>query len=122
MNVDECVLMNAKDGKADDNYYTEGSCPIHSSPCSIVGLFPFPYPAPKLGILLQSSKSFAGGPSPLRSHPKGTRPPRQEGSLNPAEAANMPQPLGPKDASLFRQVVRHCENKHYKKGADFVSN
>ncbi|KAL2215787.1 NMDA receptor-regulated protein 1-domain-containing protein [Thermoascus aurantiacus ATCC 26904] len=28
----------------------------------------------------------------------------------------MPQPLSSKDASLFRQVVRHYENKQYKKG------
>ncbi|KAL1952688.1 hypothetical protein VTO42DRAFT_4451 [Malbranchea cinnamomea] len=28
----------------------------------------------------------------------------------------MPQPLSSKDASLFRQVVRHCENKQFKKG------
>ncbi|KAJ9266216.1 hypothetical protein DTO021C3_5763 [Paecilomyces variotii] len=28
----------------------------------------------------------------------------------------MPQQLGSKDASLFRQVVRHYENKQYKKG------
>ncbi|KAK2732434.1 hypothetical protein FQN57_002908 [Myotisia sp. PD_48] len=28
----------------------------------------------------------------------------------------MPQPLSSKDSSLFRQVVRHCENKQYKKG------
>ncbi|KAK2755950.1 hypothetical protein FQN54_005746 [Arachnomyces sp. PD_36] len=28
----------------------------------------------------------------------------------------MPQPLSSKDASSFRQVVRHYENKHYKKG------
>ncbi|EAS36268.3 N-terminal acetyltransferase catalytic subunit [Coccidioides immitis RS] len=28
----------------------------------------------------------------------------------------MPQPLSSKDGSLFRQVVRHCENKQYKKG------
>ena len=29
----------------------------------------------------------------------------------------MPQPLGSKDTSLFRQLVRHYENKQYKKGA-----
>jgi hypothetical protein len=28
----------------------------------------------------------------------------------------MPQPLGSKEASLFRQVVRNYENKQYKKG------
>ncbi|KAM5453833.1 hypothetical protein MaudCBS49596_002456 [Microsporum audouinii] len=28
----------------------------------------------------------------------------------------MPQPLSSKDSSLFRQVVRNCENKQYKKG------
>jgi N-alpha-acetyltransferase 15/16, NatA auxiliary subunit len=28
------------------------------------------------------------------------------------------QQLGHKDASLFRQVVRHFENKQYKKGED----
>lgn len=28
----------------------------------------------------------------------------------------MPQQLSSKDASLFRQVVRHYENKQYKKG------
>lgn len=28
----------------------------------------------------------------------------------------MPQPLGSKDSSLFRQLVRHYENKQYKKG------
>ncbi|WEW60714.1 hypothetical protein PRK78_006201 [Emydomyces testavorans] len=28
----------------------------------------------------------------------------------------MPQPLSSKDGSSFRQVVRHCENKQYKKG------
>jgi hypothetical protein len=28
----------------------------------------------------------------------------------------MPQPLSSKDASSFRQVVRHYENKQYKKG------
>lgn len=28
----------------------------------------------------------------------------------------MPQQLGSKDSSLFRQVVRHYENKQYKKG------
>lgn len=29
----------------------------------------------------------------------------------------MPQPLSSKDGALFRQVVRNCENKQYKKGA-----
>lgn len=28
----------------------------------------------------------------------------------------MPQQLSSKDAALFRQVVRHYENKQYKKG------
>lgn len=34
----------------------------------------------------------------------------------PCTTATMPQPLSSKDASSFRQVVRHYENKQYKKG------
>jgi hypothetical protein len=40
------------------------------------------------------------------------------GLLNIDKAGNMAQQqqLGHKDAALFRQVVRHFENKQYKKG------
>lgn len=33
----------------------------------------------------------------------------------------MPQQLSSKDASLFRQVVRHYENKQHKKGEFGIS-
>jgi hypothetical protein len=38
--------------------------------------------------------------------------------LDPSKKSyEMPQQLSSKDSSLFRQVVRHYENKQYKKGS-----
>lgn len=40
---------------------------------------------------------------------------------SPSTTATMPQQLSSKDASLFRQVVRHYENKQHKKGGSGIS-